>query len=112
MTRAAEQGLMVSKPWGDSAPYDLMIECRGRGLRVQVKSTSCKRNNLYFCHVMSRRVSYSKSEVDFIAAYVVPVEVWYIIPINAFGGQGDLALAPDCETSKYYRYQEAWQLLM
>ena len=26
MTQAAEHGIMVSKPWGDSAPYDLMVE--------------------------------------------------------------------------------------
>jgi len=39
MTRAAEHGVMVSKPWGDSAPYDFMIEHNGRVLRVQVKST-------------------------------------------------------------------------
>jgi hypothetical protein len=35
MTRAAEHGLMVSKPWGDSAPYDLMVEHHGRVLRIQ-----------------------------------------------------------------------------
>ena len=43
MSRAAEHGLMLSKPWGDSAPYDVMIEHHGRVLRVQVKSTSSRR---------------------------------------------------------------------
>jgi len=28
MTRAAELGLRVTKPWGDNAPYDLAVEAR------------------------------------------------------------------------------------
>src|SRR5438552_12970322 len=39
MARAAAHGLTVSKPWGDSARYDFIVEQRGRFRRVQVKST-------------------------------------------------------------------------
>ena len=39
MARAAGLGLRVSKPYGDSASYDVGVECDGRILRVQVKST-------------------------------------------------------------------------
>ncbi len=38
MTRAAEYGLCVSKPWGESSQYDLVVECDGAFVRVQVKS--------------------------------------------------------------------------
>ena len=40
MARAAERGLNVSKPHGDSASYDVGVEQHGRFLRIQVKSTS------------------------------------------------------------------------
>jgi hypothetical protein len=40
MARAAEHGLRVTKPWGDSAKYDFAVERQGRFLRVQVKSVT------------------------------------------------------------------------
>jgi hypothetical protein len=112
MARAAEHGLMVSRPWGDSAPYDFMVERHGRILRVQVKSTCCKRGNSYKCHVTSNGVPYPKRNVDFIAAYVIPEDVWYIVPIAVLGTQLHLLLSPHRADSKYGRYQEAWQLLL
>ena len=51
MTRVAEHGIMISKPWGDSARYDLMIEHHGRVLRIQVKSTMRIVRGCYRCHL-------------------------------------------------------------
>ena len=34
MTRAAELGFHVTKPWGDSATYDVIVEYEGRFVRV------------------------------------------------------------------------------
>ena len=42
MAKAAELGFKLSRPWGDSATYDVVIELKGRFVRVQVKSTMCK----------------------------------------------------------------------
>jgi hypothetical protein len=39
VARAAELMFRVAKPWGDSAPYDLMVERDGLIYRVQGKST-------------------------------------------------------------------------
>ena len=112
MTRAAEHGLMVSKPWGDSAPYDLMVEHHGRVLRIQVKSTECRRDNCFKCHVASNGVPYPKDSLDFIAAYVIPTDTWYIVPVDAVGTQAHLLLAPHRKGSKYDRYKEAWRQLL
>ena len=35
MTRATELGFRVNKPWGDSSPYDVATDHRGRFRRVQ-----------------------------------------------------------------------------
>jgi hypothetical protein len=35
MTRAAEHGFSVSKPWGESQAYDVTVESEGKFLRVQ-----------------------------------------------------------------------------
>src|SRR5260370_35359774 len=40
MVRAGEQGLAVSKPWGDSRSYDFVVGRPGRFVSVQVKSTT------------------------------------------------------------------------
>ena len=42
MTRAAEHGLCVTKPWGKTARYDFAVEHEGHFVRVQVKSTMFK----------------------------------------------------------------------
>ena len=112
MARAAEQGLRVSRPWGDSAPYDVAVEHNGRFLRVQIKSTRCRhRAGAYKCHIDSNGTPYTLHELDFIAAYVIPLEVWYLIPLAATRGQTEVLLAPNRPKSKYARYKEAWRLL-
>ena len=42
MAMAAENGLEVTKPFGDTAHYDFAVEHQGKFARVQVKSTVAK----------------------------------------------------------------------
>jgi len=113
MARAAEHGLCVTKPWGDSARYDFAVEHNGHFLRVQVKSTKSKQYNSYACNLRTTsHHAYTKDEVDFIAAYVIPKDVWYILPIEvATNSSSNLILSPHLPNSKYDRYKEAWHLL-
>jgi hypothetical protein len=115
MSRAAEHGLCVAKPWGDSARYDFAVEHQGHFLRVQVKCTQSRRWNSYVCNVTANGVPYSTDQLDFLAAYVIPADVWYIIPTPATKGQQTILLTPN---RKYHRknckfdpYKEAWHLL-
>ncbi len=111
MTRAAEQGLRVTKPWGDNAPYDFAVESRGHFLRVQVKCTQYKRQHSYVCTICSSHVPYQSDQLDFIAAYVIPTETWYILPLQATRHQSALVLSPHLKKSKYEKFKEAWHLL-
>ena len=111
MTRATELRLRVAKPWGDSAPYDLATEYRARFSRVQVKCTFFHRGNSYKCHLDSNGVPYSPHDIDFIAAYVIPTDTWYILPIRATHRQTDILLTPHSPNAKYEKYREAWHLL-
>ena len=119
MAWALRKGLRVSKPWGDSSPYDVGVE-HGRHLtRVQVKSTSCRLANGYLCGFRPNQKGdpYTTRKVDFFAAYIVPEEVWYVIPAAVVlkTKSSDLMLCPvqpmrrDCY--KYEGYREAWKLL-
>jgi hypothetical protein len=43
--------------------------------------------------------------------YILPEDLWYIIPKPAFRGQASVALRPAVQNSKYAKYLGAWQLL-
>jgi hypothetical protein len=119
MAWAVSKGLKVSKPWGDSAPYDVGIEHLGRLIRVQVKSTSYRLGTGYLCGFRpnQRRKRYARRKVDFFAAYIVPEGVWYVIPAAVVlkTKSSDLMLCPvqpmqrDCY--KYESYRDAWKQL-
>jgi len=76
MTRAAEHGLCITKPWGEMAHYDFAIEHHGHFLRVQVKSTMYKRQGSYVCNVLANNGPYGANQMDFVAAYVIPADLW------------------------------------
>lgn len=113
LARAAELGLRVSKPYGDSAPYDFLVESGGTVFKVQVKSTSFRDNrcNAYVCATHRHRRPYSKDEVDFVAAYIISEDAWYIVPLSAVTGR-QISLNPRFRRNKYRRYREAWDLLI
>lgn len=114
MTRAAGRGFSVSKPWGDSTRYDVSVESEGRFRRVQVKSTSALHGELGFvCTLKRTGIHYYRlDEVDFFALYVLPEDVWYILPARVvLKLASNIRLAPRDKEQKYARYIEAWGLL-
>jgi hypothetical protein len=114
MTAAAKQGFRVSKPWGDSARYDITVEHEGRYRRVQVKSTNVPRGSGgYVCYLKRTGIRYYRvEEVDFFAIYVLPAERWFIVPSRVvLRLKSNIRVAPGDRRQKYARYEEAWHLL-
>ena len=112
MARAAEHGLIVAKPWGESSHYDFAVECGQGFLRVQVKSTMSKQKNSYVCGLAGGRVYYTPEHIDSLALYVIPLDLWYIIPaVVALRGNRRLRVTPEYRKSIYEPYREAWHLL-
>ncbi len=111
MVRAAENGLMVNKPLGETAHYDFVLESGKHFVRVQVKSTIFKDGGGYSCTVRGCRGPYIGDVFDFVAAYLILEDLWYIIPAEMIRGQGSVALYPKMRKSKYAPYREAWHLL-
>jgi hypothetical protein len=109
MARAAEEGLHVSKPWGESTAYDFIVEHASQCFRIQVKSTRMQRDNGFICHVVgSNRTPYLPGAFDFVAVYVLLRDVWFIIPKSHTNA---VFLRPGVVKSKNHRYEEAWHLL-
>ena len=114
--KASTLGFGVSKPWGDSDPYDLIVDS-GSGLwRVQVKSAY--RGDKYGGYMISAHGSqckkaYSLRDIDALVAYIVPEDLWYVLPVKLFRKIKALKLYPKPRRwgSKYNVYREDWQSL-
>jgi hypothetical protein len=110
--RAMEQGMRLSKPWGESAGYDFLVERETGGIvRVQVKSTMFREGGGYSCSLKNSRGPYRGNAFDFVAAYVIPEDVWYLIPRKKIRGKWSISLRPKLENAKYSLYKEAWYLV-
>lgn len=121
MTRAMEHGYRVSKPWGDSGSYDVGVQHGPDILRVQVKSTTVRTGTGYLCqfkpHFLKKQ-DYTVEQIDIFAAYVIPQDVWYLIPAAIILGptrKTGLMLLPmkplKKDRYKYEAYKEAWPIL-
>lgn len=112
MAAAAENDLHVTRPWGETAHYDFIVEHQGRFLRIQVKSTQFTHKGSYVCAVHGGgNRAYPDNAFDFLAVYLIPEDLWYIIPPHAFRGQASVALRTRGQKSKYAKYLDAWDLL-
>ena len=114
MERAKELGFEVLFPWGESSRYDVGLEWEGRYIRVQVKSTIYKIGNSYVCNTRPDNDDepYTMEQIDYLAAYVIPENVWYIVPAEvATRLKGNIWLSPHKKGHKYEPFMEAWELL-
>jgi hypothetical protein len=118
--KAASLGFQVAKPYGDSEPYDFIVEAGpGKRLwRVQVKSTGQCRKYRYFinpCCSHTRRTmrAYTPRQIDFLVVCIVTLPAWYVIPIRALGSVTKIAFYPHKANSRgrLERFREAWHLL-
>jgi len=111
LSRACELGMTVTRPWGECVHYDLVVEQDGRFLRIQVKSTISKKNKSYAVTLRGSK-PYAIGDFDFIAAYIIALDLWYIIPAAAaLRGCVQLSMTPGSAKSRYAPYCEAWHLL-
>jgi len=118
LNRASGLGFGVAKPWGDSLRYDFILDNgSGRLHRVQVKCTESIRAQAYETRatytVGKGRAVYTKSDIDFLAAHVVPLDIWYIIPVEICTPAPMLRFYPHRQAKKMRLepYREAWHLL-
>ncbi len=122
MLQAMQRSLHVLKPWGDNSPYDLvLLDPRStrfppRIKRVQVKSTSSLHTcGAYRVHAVfgGKKQAYALRHIDVIAAYVVPFDAWYVVPVRYVLRAPYIYMRPHLEHTKssWERFRNAWHLL-
>ena len=116
--KAAGLGFGVAKPWGDSERYDFILDSGERLWRAQVKCTEYEVDGGYPIHGDSNRgeshmpAAYTAEEIDVLIAHRVPLDIWYVVPVEAFAPRASLRFYPDGrKRAKFEHYREAWHLL-
>jgi hypothetical protein len=117
LLKAVGLGFKVTRPWGDSERYDFIVDAGGRLLRVQIKCTAALRARGYHIQPIhfvygKSKVVYTAQEIDFLVAHIVPLDVWYVVPVEAIAAGTSLRLYPDydCKQARFEQYKEAWHL--
>lgn len=115
--KAVGLGFRVTKPWGDSERYDFVLDSGRRLWRVQIKCTAVERAGGYHIQPIhfvygKSKVVYTGEEIDVLAAHVVPVDVWYVVPVGALAAGTSLRLYPNggCKAARFETYREGWDL--
>jgi len=117
MVKAAQKGFATAKPYGDSRRYDFILDVGQRLWRVQVKSSSAKQYGSYLVNLQRNAngevVPYDASEIDFVVAYVMPCDAWFVIPVEAIYGRqsAKLCLHGNPRSGRLGKYWEAWGLM-
>jgi hypothetical protein len=115
--KAASLGFGVAKPHGDNERYDFIVDSGERLWRVQVKTICQVHGHLYqtsVTHGYEDRKPYNAREIDFVAAYLSPLGIWYLIPVRCVAGSTALCFYPSgCRRGggRFEAYREAWDLM-
>jgi len=110
LAKASSLGFGVAKPWGDER-YDFVLDSGYSFWRVQVKSTRNRRKSgEYGIRVAGGRLApYDETEIDFLVAYLVPEDIWYVIPVKMLRGWQALYFSPQGRRkAKWAKHREGW----
>jgi len=120
IAQAPRMGFKVLKPWGNSSSYDVGVEHGRQFFRMLVKSTSYRHWQWLSLRIKpnrSGRTIDTTKNVDSFAAYVIPQNVWYVLPSSVMlkTKSHDLMLCPARRPRRdrylYEGYREAWNLM-
>jgi hypothetical protein len=115
--KASSLGFGVARPWGDSERYDFILDNGRQLLRIQTKATNSLRAQAYETRATyttgKGRAVYTRRDIDFLVAHVIPLDLWYILPVEICTPQPMLRFYPHRQAKKMRleQYREAWHLL-
>ncbi len=115
--KAVSLGFVVAKPHGQLHRYDFIVEGGSGLLRVQVKACAYMKHGMYQACIWRYEegvaVAYTEPEIDFVAAYVIPEDTWYVLPVREVVGRRMVLFRPKgwLRSDPYAHYREAWHLL-
>lgn len=115
---ASQRGFHVSRPVL-IRHYDFVTDWYGKLSRVQVKAIQAPAMRpgavSYECiaaHGHRKKQPYSLEHSDFIAVFIVPDDLWFILPVAEVGERIHFRFWPDKESGAWTtQFREAWHLM-
>jgi hypothetical protein len=117
LNKASSLGFGVAKPWGDSERYDFILDNGRQLIRIQTKATNSLRAQAYETRatytIGKGRAVYTRHDIDFLVAHIIPLDLWYILPVEVCTPAPMLRFYPHRQAKKMRleQYREAWHLL-
>jgi hypothetical protein len=115
LLKAQSLGCRASKPWGDSARYDFILDSGKRLWRVQLKSTGVLHKRGYEVQpiygVYGRgKARYTADDIDVLVVHIRTRDIWYVLPVEVVAFDKNLRFYPDieCKCARWEKYREAW----
>jgi hypothetical protein len=110
LARVCKLRIPVCKP-GETA-NGMTLWWIGEGFwRVQVKGGSYCEGSKYQAGAGGQGKPFTKEDMDFVVVHVVPLDVWYVIPIEQAEGLVKLWFNPRSTRARFEKYREGWCLL-
>jgi len=93
-------------------PWDFIVTCPAGDLKVQVKSTSCNKDNGYVVNTGCGRIGkeHIPDTVDVVAVYLAPINEWWMIPQSVVTSLTIKLYPENISKSKYKKYQNNWSV--
>jgi hypothetical protein len=111
LAKVCKLRIPVCKPWGDSERYDFVVDW-GKGFwSVQVKGASTQEGLIYTVSAGRTGKVFTKDDMDFVVVHIVPLDLWYVVPVEIAEGSSSLWFNPRSTRSRFEKYREAWCLL-
>lgn len=98
-----KQGLTVSVPIGDNSRYDFIVDCNGKLIRFQSKTSNLTRTpgcinfacaSIKYNSQGSNRTKYTSQEIDYFCTLHPDTRQIYIVPVDICGNECNLRLIP------------------
>ncbi len=116
IAKAVGMGFVVARPWGDSEPYDFIVNPKKSFIfwRVQVKSAhtvGADGGCSFRAHDHNQR-SYTAENIDALVAYARPMNAWYVMPVRVVEELKSLMLYPESrkKRSRFEKWREGWEV--
>lgn len=107
---AMTQGMVVSEPRGDSAPYDRIVEVDGKLTKVQIKMRSSlgevKQKSYVVTVAKTDGSVYKPKEVDVVAIHLRNENIWYFLPIKLVSKRMRINPTKD----RFDKYKNNWTI--
>jgi hypothetical protein len=117
ITECIKRKIEILQPVVDIHGYDFVIKSK-KYHSIQVKSTS--KPDMRYPNKPSYKVNvrkgaysraYEKGDFDFIAAYLIDIDQWYIFPLDKINST-TVRINPNSPKCKFSIYKDAWNLLL